>query len=650
MRSLNFPVINRIKLSHFSLYTLNDQIEFSLETGITCLAGANGLGKSTFLQVINYALTGVVPKPYQKFVSVDDYYRDILSFTTDYFTGRILPEHKEIAEVELDISFDKTRVILRRGFFESSELRGLIIHENGKPKDYAEKSAEERHEVFEKLVTEKVGLDTFKEFVFVQSFVLTFDERRQLLFWDPKVLETCLLIFMGVDNKQRANAETLRRDMEKADSRVRNLAWDIKQVRDRLEELNATIGGQKAKKKDAKTYKEYELLIERSETAETNVATIEAKIIDAKLAVADSSARMSELRIDYKTEFELRLNAKRTSTNHPLVKTSLLEGKCEVCGAEGNHVTTAIEAEIKIGKCPLCGSDDKNGNEDPKVIARLKELDKLISAERKTLDSQTLLISQLGQSRKKHIEDRDAFAKERKEFEEEHQDVTKLKLKGSEDLNQLRQIHEQNIANLLKEKVKQKDLSQKKAAAYKEVQKKLEQQYLGARERFVPAFNELAKMFLGVDLDITLEPREKSLTLILEVKKTKRRADHELSESQRFFIDIALRMAFAQFASTTSSKPPLYIDTPEGSLDLAYEAQAGKMIAKFATDGHRVFMTANVNTSQLLHSIAVNSKKCGLGLQRLYKWTELSEVQEQQETKFDSTMNDIEKLAGAKAK
>ena len=91
--------------------------------------------------------------------------------------------------------------------------------------------------------------------------------------------------------------------------------------------------------------------------------------------------------------------------------------------------------------------------------------------------------------------------------------------------------------------------------------------------------------------------------LVLEVKRTKRRADYQLSEGQDLFIDIALQMTFAKCDSTNGAGAPAYIDTPEGSLDLAYEAQARQMIARFANDGHRILMTANINTSELLRSI-----------------------------------------------
>jgi hypothetical protein len=77
---------------------------------------------------------------------------------------------------------------------------------------------------------------------------------------------------------------------------------------------------------------------------------------------------------------------------------------------------------------------------------------------------------------------------------------------------------------------------------------------------------------------------------------------------------------------------------------LAYEAQAGLMIAKFASQGHKIFMTANINTSQLLKSVAEKSKDAGFAVQRLYQWTEMSAVQEKQQAKFKKTLDALEKL------
>ena len=241
MRHLNFPIVRRIRLSHFSLYNLQDHIEFSIQPGTTCLAGANGLGKSTFFQIINYGLTGVVPRPGQKFVSVDDYYRDISRFSKDYFQGRVQPEDRDIAEIELELTIGDRTITLIRGFDEPDALRSLVITNDARHFD--EMTPEDREANYQAVLTQHIGLSTFKEFVFIQSFVLTFDERRHLLFWDPKVLETCLLLFVGIDNEQRADAERLRREMEKADSRVRNLRWNMTQQKDRLDSLRQVLSG-----------------------------------------------------------------------------------------------------------------------------------------------------------------------------------------------------------------------------------------------------------------------------------------------------------------------------------------------------------------------------------------------------------------------
>lgn len=643
-RKLNFPILRRIRLTHFSLYTLKDNIEFNVANGILCLAGANGLGKSTFLQVVGYGLTGVVPKPTQKFVSVDDYYRDIRTFTREYFEGRLLPEHRDIAEIELEMSLGNKRVTITRGFVESESLRKLKVVSEDQEEVYEEASPEQRQLTYEKLLTDEIGLGSFREFVFVQSFILTFDERRHLLFWDSKVLETCLLIFVGVNKEQRAEVEHLRRESEKSASRVRNLSYDIKQTKDRLADLQGALKKKKGGKDEAETYEEYEELNERVRAADEGVTLIEARIRDAKLAIADSAARSSALRNEYSNEFTNRLKAKQSSRRHPYIQKALLDEKCSICGAEGAPVAQTVKARVAANRCPFCDTLLSRGKEDPKMMARLMELDAALARERKILDSKTMQINQLEAEKLERCEERTALEKELKDFEEKNRNVVTHGRKGGKDLADLGKIYEEQIKSITRQRDQEREHGRKSELKYRTAKKKLEQQYMDVREKFVPDFNSLAQLFLGVDLDIVLENRE-NITLVLEIKKTKRRADYQLSESQRFFIDIALRMAFAKFASPNGAGAPLYIDTPEGSLDLAYEAQAGEMLAQFAQDGHNIFMTANINTSQLLKSIAIKSRMSGFWVQRLYRWTELSAVQEKQETTFDKTLNAIETLA-----
>src|SRR5579859_4850495 len=98
-KRLNFPRIHKIKLHHFSLYSLEPTITVTFGEGVLCLVGANGLGKSTFLNSINFAITGIVPKPGREFASVDEFYRFNQRFAEEYFTGRIVENDRHLAEI-----------------------------------------------------------------------------------------------------------------------------------------------------------------------------------------------------------------------------------------------------------------------------------------------------------------------------------------------------------------------------------------------------------------------------------------------------------------------------------------------------------------------------------------------------------------------
>ena len=67
--NLSCPRVSRLQLGAFSLFALQPDLDIEIPPGVFCLAGANGLGKSTFLSAINFGLTGFVPVPDKTFLS-----------------------------------------------------------------------------------------------------------------------------------------------------------------------------------------------------------------------------------------------------------------------------------------------------------------------------------------------------------------------------------------------------------------------------------------------------------------------------------------------------------------------------------------------------------------------------------------------------
>src|SRR5437879_11596978 len=128
IKQLRMPRILKVRLEGFSLYSEKREIEISFSKGASCLAGANGLGKSTFLAAINYGLTGVVPEPgrtFASFGSVDEYYKHSLGFADKFFTRRIDANDRKKAHVSLDLQIRARGCAIRRRTFERDEIRSL---------------------------------------------------------------------------------------------------------------------------------------------------------------------------------------------------------------------------------------------------------------------------------------------------------------------------------------------------------------------------------------------------------------------------------------------------------------------------------------------------------------------------------------------
>ena len=90
-------------------------------------------------------------------------------------------------------------------------------------------------------LVEHIGLGSFEEFVFLQHFVFTFDEQRKTLFWSPRIMERVLYRAFGLDPNMAKQADTARREIDRADSRVRNRQWEATRMRKRINEIRATV-------------------------------------------------------------------------------------------------------------------------------------------------------------------------------------------------------------------------------------------------------------------------------------------------------------------------------------------------------------------------------------------------------------------------
>ena len=74
-----------------------------------------------------------------------------------------------------------------------------------------------------------------------------------------------------------------------------------------------------------------------------------------------------------------------------------------------------------------------------------------------------------------------------------------------------------------------------------------------------------------------------------------RKSPETCSESERFFLDIAFRMALLELAGELSDSSSTFIcETPETALDLAYTKNVSEMFSRFAKHGFALVLSANI--------------------------------------------------------
>lgn len=646
---LKLPQLEKVKLRHFSLFAANPDAEFQTNTGVVCLVGANGIGKSTLLSAINFALTGTVSDPNRPFESMEEYYKFTRTYSSNYFRGRIAVSDEDEAEIALNFRVGIHDYELRRGLFEPEELRGLSIRnrDTGEVLINADETPRaERHRQYVSYLVEHSGVASFEEFVFLQHFVFTFDEQRRTLFWNSRIMESVLYRTFGFEPDMTKRSDSLRREIEAEDSRVRNYQWEATRMRKRINEIRShSQSAAGAHQTYEKLIGDHKALSEQFDEQDQRLKTLDDAIKDANLRLAEHSVHETSLRDEYARFFDRRLDLRPSLPQHPLVTQSIADHSCGLCGSDTEAALHTIAAKAKAATCPLCDSTLTQERPTNGDAHRLHEVDREITKAKKQIQEDLKTLERL---RKEELTVRKQWqvTKEALDaFDAENSAIltslrTQLvKTTGEADLT----IYRDQLAVLEKEKQTAYDRREELKLQRSQLQKDLEVQYRAAEQSFVPRFAELAQRFLGMPLTVHMDAAAgRDVKLVVTVRGTTRRQQQELSESQRFFLDIALRMALTQHISDPSSKGGMYIDTPEGSLDIAYEKRAGEMLSMFARPGHRIIMTANLNSSQLLLALARECGSDGMRLCRMTDWAELSEVQSQEEQLFDDAYQAIE--------
>lgn len=647
-KKFSFIKIKKVFISNFSLYSKRNKVETiheEINNGVYCLAGANGLGKTTYLNIINYCLTGLVLEPGKKVYSPNEIEDSNKSFTQEYFKGRINEKDKANAKVEISFELNNKYYKIARGFESREKLKLLEIFslKDGKQLELKAKDELELNEIYKKNLTKDMGIGNFEYFVFLQLYVLTFDENRRMIFWDENASTNALSIAFNDDLNDVDRIFDLKRNMDKLESDARNYRWQATQIKN---EMNKLISNKKSSKHNhwfelKEIYDNLNYDLEKYRDLYRNLETEYDTLLKRQNII---NSELLQLKTLYKKLFSQYSEPRTKLSNNKYVQYSKKHNECFLCGAKGNYIIENIERNIFKEKCPLCDtkiSSNKNAVEN--------NLFKQLDATDRQIDHKNNEIEELiyeAEAKKVDLEKAEYdFYLAKNELEQFIKDNSQVNLKETGD------IPTDDLINKYEERFEKEDKKAKDSykrrdklkPEYENLLKKIDDSYKDAEEFFVPLFKKLAKSFIGLDLNIYFKTSGRNIVLNFQLLGTARTRSHQLSESQRFFLDIALRMALAIYLSKDENGSTLLIDTPEGSLDIAYESRVGKMFADFVVEyDQNIIMTANINASQLLITLAEKCTNEKMKFRRMLDWTDLTEIQKEGEYLFNQVYMNIE--------
>jgi hypothetical protein len=629
------PRIEKLHLEHISTYSQRPEIAIDLWKGVTCFAGANGIGKSTLIALLMYGLTGAAPSQNRGIKEAGDYHARAVRETDKYFEGRIREADRSRAAITVQFLCGTDRYLVRRRFF--SDREGITRYEHNGHSVSGNRDAQ-----FVKDICSSSGLSGFDQFVFLAHFLSVFDESRYLLFWQPRALEHLLFVAFG-EQSQSDEAELARRAMERAHSRVRNLQFEAKKVQDRLSALRGAPVGEN-NDADAALLR-YDALQEQRQTLLLSLESYAEQAGAAAIVVAELATRLASLRDEYSAAFKDTVGEAISIEQHPASRALLRGDPCAICASHDIDTRARALSNIDRSICPLCDAPFVDRNSAQR-FARLEDLDSDIQARQTELSVQTtqrnrILDEQAETNKKLFAVERELMALE----QDGKTDIIRSTGDGQVDANNAIVALQINLQGIQADKARQLSLRERHRARLQALQRDLAERYAKFEALFVPVFQRLAEEFLGLKIVVRLKARATQISFSLDVAGTRRDLSSKLSESQRFFVDIALRMALVRFLAGDSGGE-LYIDTPEGSLDIAYEGRAGDMFAAFVRGGNDLVVTANINTSELLIRLAERCGRDRMELIRMTSWTQLSDVQIDEKPAFEKAYNAIEVALG----
>jgi len=577
------------------------EIKLALGSGPYIVLGGNGLGKTTTMQAAVYGLAGSFDS---------DKVEDTKSLRWDhtYFESR-LGSYISEAGIEVQFTFGEVAFCVRRGF-KDSQITGFKLDDNNWIDDPLEAS-----QTFENAITQYGGYQSIYDFAFLVHRLLYLPESRRLIAWD---IEAQLRILMLL-NQDVIVEEEFRREL----ARLKDMDSNKRHIHVAVGKIDNEINPQAP---PDQTQEHFDFLVSETKPTEIDIVQLSEQLHEitkrkSKLQqrvkkitanLSEVSGKIEILRAQIEdTEAAIIVSSLQTQESVNLLAIHKLteNGICPVCGVYSPDLQALAQGHERDHLCVLCGSEKPHEADLDLATLRSQLVTKMRAQQE--LEKDYLTTSA-------HLEvvsdEEKAVLSQMSEFRSNRSIVP---------------IVERHLSELLQEEKLEelgRELKTEEAQLEMELHEgktELENKYLDFVESIADRITTLRELyehyateFLGLTCVLSDRRRRTMIDVSQFVPKfdeIRRDTQESCSEAQRFFLDIAFRLALIDFACITSSGKATFIcETPETALDMSYIGNVVKMLTQFTEKGHSILLSANIQplgiAEKLMGSVSTNMR------------------------------------------
>ena len=619
-RQIYLPELLNINIRNYTLYPNGLDYTYDFVKGVNLILGGNGMGKTTFVNIIKFGLIGL----YRKAKDLTRTYKERaivkrLLYPPDYFSARKDDSVQASGEAMVTLIFKihdtlfEVRRSLEDGSLQTVKIGGNPIEGAIITEERYERLDEKTQEQYllcqyEKKIEQFSNL-TFDDLIFFVNEILFFGENHTTVLWNDGIdgrTDVQNELFNKYFNEPSLDRERqeMQRQAKYYDSLSRHKSEDMRVITKLLNKIRTSNSDSATEASPTVDIIELKAQIE---TITGELASIQASQSEMtrEIGILQGEINRDSLQANKldkeKRQIEREMNAIMWETLHPMynafVKNIQLNHLCPICSQDAEGLVAQVNDNPT--RCFVCGNEiHQSVNEG-------------ISAKYRAIVSAHKALYQGITNKQRKIK---AIEETQSRFDNDYRekDLYRRTL-----LQQLREQEYRRAGSLEPDKLqalddeynkyaREKAEHQKQSEEYErkalDLTSRIEEEILSNVTRFSAIFASYAERFLGVSCSLeynSYDDRPKRFYPVIDGKI--RKQEESMSESQRFFVDHSFRMSILTFFYQS---PSFYIvETPDSSLDLSYEKNAAEVFLQFLQNPNIVIVTSNLNNSTFIEHL-----------------------------------------------